>query len=411
MKNRLMTPGPVPVPPDSLLAMAQPMIHHRTEKFERIMAELPDLLKYVFQTKNDVILLTASSTGAMESAVANLLSPDDSALVIGGGKFGERWGEICEAYGVGFDSINVEYGKAVNPKLVEEKLSVNPSIKCVYATLCETSTGVVHDIKGLGEVVSKFENTMLIVDAVSGLGAVDLQMDNWHVDVVVSGSQKGLMTPPGLAFISLNQKAWDAVEKAKLPRYYFDLRKAKKTLETNQTPFTCSISLILSLRESLVKIKEEGLENILTRHARLAEATRAGVKALGLELFASPPANALTAVKVPEGIDGKKLVKFIEDKFGVTFAGGQEGLAGKIFRIAHLGYVDDLDIISAISALEMALPKFGYKVTFGDGIKAAEKVLVDSEALKKRFKEYIEKIGQVSIGGNSVEDVRKERSR
>jgi len=377
MKNRLMTPGPVPIPPDSLLAMAQPMIHHRTEKFEKIMVELPDLLKYVFKTKNDVIILTASSTGAMESAVVNLLSPDDTALVIGGGKFGERWGEICGTYGVSFDFIEVEHGKSVDPKCVEDKLNANPSIKCVYATLCETSTGVVHDIKGLGEIVNKFENTMLVVDAVSGLGAIDLQTDNWHVDVVVSGSQKGLMAPPGLAFISLNQKAWDAVEKAKLPRYYFDLRKAKKTLATNQTPFTCSISLILSLRESLVRIKKEGIDNVLARHTRLAEATRAGVKALGLELFASSPANALTAVKVPQGIDGKKFVKFIEDKYGVTFAGGQEGLAGKIFRIAHLGYVDDLDIISAISAIEMALPKFGYKVTFGDGIKAAEKALSD----------------------------------
>jgi aspartate aminotransferase-like enzyme len=375
MKNRLMTPGPVPVPPDSLLAMAQPMIHHRTEKFEKVMAEIPDALKYVFQTKNEVILLSASSTGAMESAVVNLLSPDDKALVVGGGKFGERWAELCEAYGIDYDFIEVEYGKAVDPQRVEDKLNADPSIKCVYATLCETSTGVAHDIESLGEIVSKFENTLLVVDAVSGLGAVDLQTDNWHVDVVVTGSQKGLMAPPGLAFISLNDQAWEAVEKAKLPRYYFDLRKARESLATNQTPFTCSISLILALRESLVKIREEGLENVLARHARLAEATRAGVKALGLELFASAPSNALTAVKVPEGVDGKKLVKFIEDKYGVTFAGGQEALSGKIFRIAHLGYVDDLDVISAISALEMSLTKFGYKVLYGEGIKAAEKVL------------------------------------
>jgi aspartate aminotransferase-like enzyme len=375
MKNRLMTPGPVPVPPDSLLAMAQPMIHHRTEKFEKVMAEIPDALKYVFQTKNEVILLSASSTGAMESAVVNLLSPDDKALVVGGGKFGERWAELCEAYGIDYDFIEVEYGKAVDPQRVEDKLNADPSIKCVYATLCETSTGVAHDIESLGEIVSKFENTLLVVDAVSGLGAVDLQTDNWHVDVVVTGSQKGLMAPPGLAFISLNDRAWEAVEKAKLPRYYFDLRKARESLATNQTPFTCSISLILALRESLVKIREEGLENVLARHARLAEATRAGVKALGLELFASAPSNALTAVKVPEGVDGKKLVKFIEDKYGVTFAGGQETLSGKIFRIAHLGYVDDLDVISAISAIEMSLTKFGYKVLYGEGIKAAEKVL------------------------------------
>lgn len=382
MKNRLMTPGPVPVPPDSLLAMAQPMIHHRTEKFEKVMAEIPDALKYVFQTKNDVMLLTASSTGAMESSVVNLLSPDDKALVIGGGKFGERWAELCEEYKVKYDMIEVEYGKAVDPQKIEDKLKNDPSIKCVYATLCETSTGVVHDIKSIGEIVNKFENTLLVVDAVSGLCAEDLQTDNWHVDVVVSGSQKGLMTPPGLAFISISKQAWNAVEKAKLPRYYFDLRKARKANATNQTPFTCSISLILSLRESLVKIQQEGLNNVLARHARLAEATRAGIKALSLELFASSPSNVLTAVKVPSDVDGKKFLKFVDDKYGVTFAGGQEVLAGKIFRIAHLGYVDDLDVISAISAIEMSLPKFGHKVSFGEGIKAAEKVLFDNESSK-----------------------------
>lgn len=375
MKNRLMTPGPVPVPPDSLLAMAQPMIHHRTDKFEKVMAELPDLLRYVFQTKNDVITLTSSSTGAMESAVVNLLSYDDHALVIGGGKFGERWGKLCEAYNIDFDFIDVKYGNAVDPKLVDDKLRLNPSTKCVYATLCETSTGVAHDIQKIGEIVSKYENTLLVVDAVSGLGAVDLKTDDWHVDVVVSGSQKGLMTPPGLAFISLNDKAWKAVEKSNLPRYYFDLKKAKESAKTNQTPWTCSISLILALRESLVKIKQEGLENVLARHARLASATRAGIQAIGLELFASSPSNALTSVKVPNGIDGKKLIKYIEDRYDVTFAGGQESLAGKIFRIAHLGYVDDLDIVSAISALEMSLPKFGFKVSFGEGIRAVEEVL------------------------------------
>jgi aspartate aminotransferase-like enzyme len=375
MKNRLMTPGPVPVPPGSLLAMAQPMIHHRTEKFEKVMAELPDLLKYVFQTKNDVFILSSSSTGAMESAVANLLSPGERALVIGGGKFGERWGELCEAYNIDFDLIPVEYGNAVDPKLIDDRLSQNPLIRCVYATLCETSTGVAHDIQKIGEIVSKYKDTLLVVDAVSGLGAADLKTDSWHIDVVVSGSQKGLMTPPGLAFISVNDKAWEAVEKAKSPRYYFDLRKAKEASKTNQTPWTCSISLMLSLRESLIMIKQEGLENVLARHTRLAEATRAGAKAIGLELFATSPSNALTAVKVPDGVDGKKLVKYIDDKYGVTFAGGQESLAGKIFRIAHLGYVDDLDVVSAISALEMSLPKFGYKVTFGDGIKAAEEIL------------------------------------
>jgi len=384
MKNRLMTPGPVPVPSDALLAMAQPMVHHRTEEFEKIIAEVTDGLKYVFQTENDVIMFSASSTGAMESAVVNLLSPGDHALVIGGGKFGERWVEICEAYNIGFHFLDVEWGMPVDLERVRDKLESDGAIKCVYATLCETSTGVVHDIEGLGKII-KASNVkrqasnaehLLVVDAVSGLAAVDLQTDNWHVDVVVSGSQKGLVTPPGLAFISLNERAWAAVEEAKLPRYYFDLRKARESLAKHQTPFTCSVSLILALRESLAQIKREGLANILARHARLAEATRAGVNALGLELFAaSSPSNAVTAVKVPEGVDGKALVKLIRDRYGVTFAGGQDKLAGKIFRIAHLGYSDDLDVVTAISVVEMALSDMGYAVPLGAGVQAAEEVL------------------------------------
>ncbi len=376
MKKRLMTPGPVPVPPDALMAMARPMIHHRTEEFERIIVEVTDGLKYVFQTENDVIILSSSSTGAMESSVVNLLSPGDRALVIGGGKFGERWAEICEAYNIDFHLIHVEWGKPVDIERVREKLESDPSIKCVYSTLCETSTGIVHDIESLGAIVKTFEDTLLIVDAVSGLGAVDIQTDNWHVDVVVSGSQKGLMTPPGLAFISLSDLAWDAVEKSKLPKYYFDLKEARKSLSKNQTPFTCSVSLILALRESLGQIKREGIRNVLARHARLAQATRAGVEALGLELFAkASPSNAVTAVTVPEGVDGKTLVRLIDEKYGVTFAGGQDELSGKIFRIAHLGYCDDLDIIASTSALEMALSDMGYAVTLGAGVRAAEQVL------------------------------------
>jgi aspartate aminotransferase-like enzyme len=379
MKKRLMTPGPVPVPPDALTAMARPIIHHRTEEFGRIMVEVTDRLKYVFQTENDVIILSASSTGAMESSVVNLLSPGDRVLVIGGGKFGERWAEICGAYSIEFHFIDVEWGKPVNIERVREKLESDPSVKCVYSTLCETSTGVVHDIKSLGAIVKTFEDTLLVVDAVSGLGAVDIQTDNWHVDVVVSGSQKGLMTPPGLAFISLSELAWAAVERSELPKYYFDLKEARKSLSKNQTPFTCSVSLIMALRESLAQIKREGMRNVLARHARLAQATRAGIEALGLELFAkASPSNAVTAVTVPEGVDGKALVRFIDEKYGVTFAGGQGDLSGRIFRIAHLGYCDDLDIITSISALEMALSDMGYAVPLRAGVRAAEQVLCGS---------------------------------
>ncbi len=375
MKKRLMTPGPVTVPPDALLVMAQPMIHHRTEEFGKVLIEATDALKYVFQTKNDLLIFTASSTGAMQSAVVNLLSPGDQALVIVGGKFGERWAEMCEAYNVKVDRLDVEWGMSVDPENVAEKLRSNPDIKCVYATLCETSTGVAHDIEGLARIVKDAQDTLLVVDAVSGLGAVDIQTDNWGIDVVVSGSQKGLMSPPGLGFISISEQAWAAVEEATLPRYYFDLKKAKESLAKKQTPFTCSVSLILALRESLAHIKREGLANTLARHARLAEATRAGVKALGLELFASAPANAVTAVRVPESVDGKELIKLIDDKYGITFAGGHNELSGKIIRIAHLGYCDNLDIIAAISALEMALPELGYAAPSGAGVRAAEEIL------------------------------------
>jgi len=374
MKNRLMTPGPVTVPPEVLMSMAKPIIHHRTQEFEKVMTDVRDGLKYVFQTKNEVYIFSSSSTGAMESSIVNLMSPGDVALVISGGKFGERWAEICKAYNINYHLIDVEWGKSLDIQRVADKLSSDPSIKCVYATLCETSTGVVYDIEGLGKIV-KGTNALLVVDAVSGLGAVDIQTDNWHIDVVVSGSQKGLMIPPGLAFISLNQRAWDAVEKATLPRYYFDLRKAKKSIAKNQTPFTCSVSLLFALQESLSRIRQEGLKNVLARHARLAEATRAGIKGLGLEVFSASPSNAVTAVRVPEGIDGEKLVELVAERYGITFAEGQDKLFGKIFRIAHLGYVDDIDVISAIFALEMALLSMGFSIQRGLGVSAAERVL------------------------------------
>jgi aspartate aminotransferase-like enzyme len=284
---------------------------------------------------------------------------------------------MCEAYGISFGFLDVEWGRAVDLARVEETLKANEDIKCIYATLCETSTGIVHDIEGLGRIARRAENTLLVVDAVSGLGAVDLQKDNWHVDVVVSGSQKGLMTPPGLAFISLSERAWAAVEEAKLPRYCLDLKKARESLlEKNQTPFTCSVPLILALRESLAHIRREGLANVLGRHARLAQATREGVRAVGLELFAaSSPSNVLTAVCVPEGVDGKALIGLLRDRYGVTFAGGQGRLEGRIIRVAHLGYCDDLDVITAISALEMALVDMGYPITPGAGVRAAEETL------------------------------------
>jgi aspartate aminotransferase-like enzyme len=356
--------------------MAQPIIHHRTPQFQAALKEAAEGLKYVFQTQNDVFILASSGTGAMEAAVINLLSAGDTALTIQGGKFGERWTELCKAYGVRPEVLDVEWGKAVSPGEIEKRLKANPKIKAVFTTLCETSTGVVNDIKAIGKVI-KDTQAVLVVDAVSGLGAIDLNTDAWFCDVVVSGSQKGLMLPPGLGFISISPKAAKLMESSKCPRYYFDLRLAKKALQQTDTPFTPAITLIIALDESLKMIKEEGLGNIFLRHKKMADATRAAVCALGLELFAPGAASdVVTAVKVPEAIDGEKLVKTMRDTYGVTIAGGQSELKGKVFRIAHMGYIEEFDIIVGISCLEKVLCQMGYKFQLGQGVKAAEEVFL-----------------------------------
>jgi aspartate aminotransferase-like enzyme len=374
-KKYLLTPGPTPVPSEALLAMARPIIHHRTSQFRKIFEQVNNDLKYIFNTKNDVITFTSSGTGAMEASVSCLLSPGDKAITIEGGKFGERFGLICKAYGIDNIPIKVEYGKTVKPAQIEAELKKSPDIKAVYTTLCETSTGVLSDIKAIGEVVAK-TGAVLVVDVISGLGASEYNPDQWKVDVTVGGSQKGLMLPPGLAFISLSKKAWGLVEQSKCPKYYFDLKAAKKSVEKNDTPWTPAVTLVLGLRESLKLMKEEGLDNILTRHKRLAQATRKAVEAIGLEIFSEAPADAVTAVKVPSGVDGVKLVNTMRDEYGVSVAGGQGELKGKIFRIAHLGFMEKFDVITGISCLEIVLSKMGYKFQLGSGIKAAEEEFV-----------------------------------
>jgi aspartate aminotransferase-like enzyme len=356
--------------------MARPIIHHRTPQFQAILKEAGDGLKMVFQTANDVFMLASSGTGAMEAAVVNLLSAGDTALTIQGGTFGERWTELCKAYGVNTQVLDVEWGKAVSVAEVAKILKANPKIKAVFATLCETSTGVANDIKGLGEVV-RGTPAVLVVDAISGLGAIDLNTDAWGCDVVVSGSQKGLMLPPGLGFISVSPKAWKLIDECKSPRYYFDLRAARKAWASVDTAFTPAITLIIALTEALKMIKQDGLQAIFARHKKMADAVRAAVKALGLELF-SPDAGSdvVTAVKVPAGIDGEKLVKTMRDTYGITMAGGQAELKGKVFRVAHMGFIDEFDIISGISCLEKVLAQMGYKFTMGAGVKAAEEIFL-----------------------------------
>ncbi|MDP2927772.1 MAG: alanine--glyoxylate aminotransferase family protein [Candidatus Omnitrophota bacterium] len=375
-KEYLLTPGPTPLPPQVSLAMAKPIIHHRTPQFQEILKEASRGLKWAFQTANDVFIISSSGTGAMEAAVINLLSCGDTALVVQGGKFGERWTEIAKAYGICPEIINVEWGKAVSPAEISKRLKSNPQIKAVFTTLCETSTGVDNDIQAIAAVV-KESSAVLVVDAISGLGAVDLKTDAWGVDVVVAGSQKGFMLPPGLGFICLSSRAWKLVEASKSGRYYLDLRKAKKALDKNDTPFTSSITLIIALNEALKIMQQDGLENIFQRHRIMADATRAAMQALGLELFAPLAASdGVTAAKVPVGIDGEKLVKTMRDTYGVTIAGGQGELKGKVFRIAHMGFITESDIIMGLSCLEKVLTKMGYKFTLGAGIRAAEEVFL-----------------------------------
>lgn len=373
-KNYLLSPGPTPVPPEVAAAGAWPLIHHRTPQFQKIIKEVAQGLKYLFQTENPVYFTPASGTGTMEAAVANLMSPDETMIVVEAGKFGERWTKIGKAFGCEVVSIKLDYGRAVQPTQIEEALKKHPNVRAVFTQLSETSTGCVFDIEAIGKIISK-TSALFVVDGISGLGAEVCYPDKWGVDCLLTGSQKGVMLPPGLGFISLSSKAWVVCEKAKSPRFYFDLRAYKKALEKNDTPFTPAISLMYQLSEALKIIQQETMEGMWKRHAWLAQATRGAIKALNLELFAERPGNVLTAVKTPAGVDGEKLVKEMRDDLGVTIAGGQEDMKGKIFRIAHLGYMDRFDILTGIGALEIALQRQNFNFKMGTGLAAAQAVL------------------------------------
>lgn len=374
-KKFLFTPGPTPIPTEALLAMAVPIDYHRSAEAAELIKDVLAKLKHVFQTEHDVLLLTSSGTGAMEGTITNLLSRSDRVIIIRSGKFGERWGELCTAYGINFEPIDLEWGESVNPQMVADLIEKRPDTKAVLSTLCETSTGALHAIKELAEI-TRNRSTLLFVDAVSALGADDLQMDNWGVDVVVSCSQKGLMTPPGLAFAALNKQAWETMEHSDLPKFYFDFRKAYEAGLKGSVPYTPAITFIIALQYALNQICDEGIRNVIARHARLAAATRRAVKAIGLNLLAPNPANTLTSIRLPHEIDGKAFVKMMRDKHGITYAGGQDKLSGKIIRIAHLGWMDEHDVIVAISALERGLAEIGYDVSIGAGVAAAQEFLI-----------------------------------
>ncbi len=376
-KLRIMTPGPTPVPVDVLLEGARETIYHRNPEFLKMLETASSDLKSVFRTNGHVFIIASSGTGSMEAAVANTVNPGDKVIAVVGGKFGERWADLCKVYNADMIELDVEWGDYLRPEQIKKLLDENPDVKVVFTTLSETSTGVVNDIKSIAEIVKK-TNALLVVDAVSGILAEPLEMDLWGVDMVVAGSQKAFMMPPGLAFVAVSgEKAWKRIEEVKSPRYYFDLRAYKKSY--TDTPYTGAVNLVYQLNKGLEMIKTEGIENVWTRHAIFGNAVRKGVKALGLELFAKRPGNVVTAVKVPEGVDGSKFLKFCREEYGMVFSAGQSQLKGKIFRVSNLGYVDKLDIISAISTIEMAMNKFGKKVPMGVGVKAAEEVLLGDE--------------------------------
>ena len=379
MKKRyLLAPGPTPVAEEVSLRMAEPMVHHRTPQFSAIFAEAAEDAKYLFQTKQDVLILASTGTGGMEGCITNLFSPGDKVLVINGGKFGERWGKISETYGLNVVWHKVEWGHAADPKDIEAILNQDKEIKGVLVQASETSTTAAQPIEVLSKLTRDRNDILLVVDAITGLGVFNLPMDEWGIDALVTSSQKALQLPPGLALVGLSEKAWMFADKSTCPHFYFDFKKERKNLANKTSAYTPAVSLVIGLREVLKNIREEGLDSVFKRHNRLARATRSAVEAMGLKRVApDSPADSATGFFVPDGVDGAKLVKSMRDDFGVTLAGGQDHWKGKIVRVAHLGYVDSFDIIIAISVVEMALTKFGAKVELGKGVAAAQKILLE----------------------------------
>jgi aspartate aminotransferase-like enzyme len=375
IKERLFTPGPTPLLMEAQARTLTATLHHRTEAFRRLVRETLENLRYFFNTKNDVLIFSCSGTGAMEGALVNLVSPGERVLVGAAGAFGERWLNLAQAYGIEAVKVESPYGHPLKVPEIAERLKSAGPFRAIFVQATESSTGVSHDVKGIGALVREYPDTCLVVDAITGLGTTDLHPDEWGLDVVIGGSQKALMVPPGLAFASVSEKAWRVIEKSKMHRYYFDFTKERKSLAKGESSFTPATTLVVSLHAALEYIRQLGLENLVANAALLAEATREAAKALGLELFAaSSPASALTAVRAPEGMDSSAIVKELRARFGAIVANGQGSMRGKIFRLGHLGYYDAPDLFGIIAGLEIALFKLGQRVELGRGVRAAEEV-------------------------------------
>ncbi len=376
LKQYLLTPGPTPVPERVMLAMARPIVHHRMPAFTAIFNEAAEGLKWIFQTKQPVLQLAGSGTLAMEAAIVNTMKRGDKALCVVGGKFGERWRNICKAYGIETVNLDVEWGHAVDPQAVKAALDADDKITAVFSQANESSTGVRHPVEEIAKLTATRERVINVVDAVSALGAFDLPMDKAGFDVLITGSQKALMLPPGQAYIALSDKAWARTESSDLPKFYADLKREKKAQSGGETAYTPAVTLTIGLVESLRMLKEEGLENVFARHDQLARATRAAVEALGCKLYApTAPSPTVTSVWGPTGLDTGKIVKQLRDKYGVSITGGQDAVKGKIFRVAHLGYFGVFDILTSVTALEMALTDLGVQIQRGVGTAAAEAIL------------------------------------
>ena len=377
-KQRLLTPGPTPLYPPALRAMMASDIHHRTEDFRNIYKAVLADLKQVMGTSNDVLLFAASGTGAMEGSVSNLFSRGDKVIVCSAGKFGERWAEITKAYGLEVNVLKAEYGDVVSAERVEAALAAAPDTKGVFVQASETSTGAAHDVRGMARAIAKTP-AIFIVDAITGLGTMPLDIDGWGLDVVIGGSQKAFMVPPGVAFLSISPKAWKLSETAALPHYYFDFKKEKKNGANGESSWTPSTAIILALGAALEYVKQVGMANLIENAEMLARATRAAAKELGLELFApNSPGSSVTSVKAPRGLDSGIIVKEFRNRFGAVIANGQGSMKGQIFRIAHLGYFDFADLFGVIAGLEIILHANGHPVKFGSGVAAVEQVYADA---------------------------------
>jgi aspartate aminotransferase-like enzyme len=382
-KQRLLTPGPTPLLPQALHAMMGSDIHHRTEDFRNLYRAVLADLKEVMGTSNDVLTLVSSGTGAMEASVSNLFSPGDRVIVCVAGKFGERWAEIVKAYALDAIVLQEEYGGAVSAQRVKDTLQSNPNVRGVFVQASETSTGAAHDVRAMGEAIQKTD-AIFVVDAITGLGTMPLDIDRWGLDVVIGGSQKAFMIPPGLAFLSISPKAWAFSDTAKLPRYYFNLKREKKSAAGGESSWTPNTSLLLALAEALKYVKSIGMDQLIENAQMLAKATRAAVTALGLELFVpNSPGSSVTSVRAPQGLDSGVIVKEFRSRFGSIISDGQGSMKGQIFRIAHLGYFDFPDLFGVIAELEIILAAHGMPVKFGAGVAAVQNVYADVALAKE----------------------------